>query len=161
MDWVALPQLGAKSRWRQNGGTVVCMPSTGERSWAQGWMRVDAVRARFSPGLSGLRCGCCCCCGWVGGGGYSRAVQEDRGGGNKEVVSRRILPQPRPPRLPRTPPPRSACARIWGLVVQQGRLVLHLDCDKGGCKGIPGLGSAPARTQTASGWVLTGPGSGS
>lgn len=50
-------------------------------------------------------------------------------------------------------PSRSACAMVWGLVVQEGRLVLQLDCDKGGCKGIPGLGGAPARTRTATGCV--------
>ena len=29
-------------------------------------------------------------------------------------------------------PPRSACAMIWGLVLHEERLVLQLDCDKGG-----------------------------
>lgn len=139
MDWAALPQLGAKSRGTQDA-SVLQVSRPGLRGGGGEMPRKLGPPRSPRPALLPPLLQSCA----------------GRRGGDKEVVSQQgTLPRPRPPRLPGPHPPRSACVMVWGLVLREGSLVLQLDCDKGGWKGIPGstrsVRSAPARTQAARG----------
>lgn len=99
MDWVALPQLGAKSRWRQDGGTALLQVSGPGLSGGCGKM----LRERVSLQVS-VACGEGAAAPAAAAASASTATPglcRRTGGGDKEVVSQ----QEDPPAAPPTAPP--------------------------------------------------------